>query len=184
MFPSHDRWGCYCPASEIIHDRINTIYHPLVGVSPITACGLAAQQGTEILRTSTRIFENGARPGGILTAPEKISDETAKRLKEQWQVNFSAGNVGKVAVLGDGLKYESLSLNPVDAQMIEQLKMSSEMICSAFHVPPYKVHVGETPKYDNAQVLNQIYYSDCLQRHIESFEICMDEGLKLPSNYW
>ena len=172
------------PASEIIHDRMNAgLWHPLVGVSPITACGLASQQGLEILRTSTRFFENGARPGGILTAPGAIGDDTAKRLKEGWQENFAGKNVGKVAVLGDGLKYESLSVNPVDAQLIEQLGMSEKMVCTAYHVPSYKIGVGEPPKYDNAQVLNQIYYSDCLQKLIEDFELLMGEGLRLPMNY-
>ena len=33
------------PASEIIHDVMCPLYHPLCGVSPITACGLAAVQG-------------------------------------------------------------------------------------------------------------------------------------------
>ena len=33
------------PGSEIIHDRFNCLFHPLVGLSPITACGLSAQQG-------------------------------------------------------------------------------------------------------------------------------------------
>src|SRR5690606_27662586 len=27
------------PAEDIIHDRINALFHPLVGVSPIYACG-------------------------------------------------------------------------------------------------------------------------------------------------
>ena len=172
------------PASEIIHDRMNAgLWHPLVGVSPITACGLASTQGLEILRTSTKFFENGARPGGLLTAPGSIGEDTAERLKADWQDNFGGANVGKVAVLGDGLKYESMSVNPVDAQLIGQLNMSEKMVCTAFHVPGYKVGVGETPKYDNAQVLNQIYYSDCLQKHIEDFEKVLGEGIKLPENY-
>src|SRR5688572_17922036 len=33
------------PASEIIHDRMTTLWHPLVGVSPIYACGASATQG-------------------------------------------------------------------------------------------------------------------------------------------
>jgi phage portal protein BeeE len=35
------------------------------------------------------------------------------------------------------------------------------------------------PNYQSAEVLNQIYYSDCLQSIIEHFESCMDEGLGL-----
>jgi HK97 family phage portal protein len=53
------------PQSEIIHDVMVPLYHPLCGVSPITACGLAAVQGINIQNNSTRFFENGSRPGGI-----------------------------------------------------------------------------------------------------------------------
>lgn len=171
------------PASEIIHDLMNPLYHPLVGVSPITACSLAAYQGGEIQKMSSRFFANGARPGGILTAPGAISDAVAERLKNNWEEKFGGENVGKVAVLGDGLKYEHLAVNPVDAQLIEQLKYSAEMVCTAFHVPPYKVGVGQTPTYQNAAILNQIYYADCLQKLIEDLEAALDEGLNLPANY-
>lgn len=171
------------PASEIIHDVMNPIFHPLVGYSPISACGLSASQGIEIQQMSARFFKNGARPGGVLTAPGTIAQATAERLKAEWDQKFGGENVGKVAVLGDGLKYEHLAVNPVDAQLIEQLKYSSEMVCTAFHVPPYKVGVGPTPTYQNAAVLNQIYYSDCLQKLIEDLEILLDEGLALPDNY-
>lgn len=170
------------PASEIIHDVMNPMYHPLVGYSPISACGLAATQGIEIQKMSARFFQNGARPGGILSAPGTIQQTTAERLKNEWETKFGGENVGKVAVLGDGLKYESLTVNPVDAQLIEQLKYSAEMVCTAFHVPPYKVGVGPTPTYQNAAVLNQIYYSDCLQKLIEDLESALDDGLSLPAD--
>jgi HK97 family phage portal protein len=167
------------PASEIIHDTMVCLFHPLVGISPIYACGLAATQGLKIQQNSAKFFENMSRPSGMLTAPAQISEETAKRLKDHWEQNFSGANIGKVAVLGDGLKYEAMSVNAVDAQMVEQLQMSAEMICSTFHVPGYKVGVGATPTYQNAEVLNQIYYSDCLQSLIESIEALLDEGLAL-----
>ena len=167
------------PASEIIHDRMWCLFHPLVGLSPIYASGLAATQGLRIQGNSTKFFENMSRPSGVLTAPSHISDDTAKRLKEHWESNFSGEKIGRVAVLGDGLKYEGMSVDPVDAQMVEQLKLTAEMVCSTFHVPGYKVGVGPLPTYQNAQVLNQIYYSDCLQALIESVENSLDEGLAL-----
>src|SRR5690606_26270440 len=77
------------PARESIHDRFNCLFHPLVGLSPIFASGLAATQGLAIQEDSTLFFQNGAQPGGILTAPGSISDETAARLKEYWDTNFS-----------------------------------------------------------------------------------------------
>lgn len=167
------------PAREIIHDRMNCLNHPLVGLSPIYACGLAATQGLAAQNNSTRFFANMSRPSGILTAPGTVSQETATRLKTNWEANYTGANYGKVAVLGDGLKYEHIAVTAQESQMLEQLRWTDETICSCFHVPPFKVGIGQMPNYQNAEVLNQIYYSDCLQSLIEHFESCMDEGLGL-----
>jgi HK97 family phage portal protein len=167
------------PASEIIHDVMVPLFHPLCGVSPLSACGLAAVQGLSIQGNSARFFQNGSRPGGVLTAPGVIEDATALRLKEYWETNFTGENAGKVAVLGDGLKYEQMAMNSTDAQLIEQLKWTGETVCSTFHVPAYKVGVGAPPAYNNIEALDAQYYSQCLQKLFECIEICLDEGLGL-----
>jgi HK97 family phage portal protein len=169
------------PATEIIHDKMNAIYHPLVGVSPIFACGLAATQGLRIQNNSAVFFGNGARPGGVLTAPGEIKQETAQRIKDYWDTNFSGANSGKIAVLGDGLKYEQMMMSAADAQLIEQLKWSAETVAAAFHVPFHMIG-GPPPAYNNIEALNAQYYSQCLQVLIESIETCLDEGLRLPSS--
>lgn len=167
----------YVPAREIIHDRFNCLFHPLVGLSPIFASGLGAMQGLSIQNNSTLLFQNGGRPGGVLTAAGAISDETALRLKQHWDSNYSGANAGKVAVLGDGLKFEAMTMKSTDAQLIEQLKWSAEVVCSTYHVPPYKIGIGQMPSYNNVQALNTEYYSQCLQVLIESIEVLLDEGL-------
>ena len=70
----------------------------------------------------------------------------------------------------------------VDAQLIEQLKWSAEVVCSTYHVPPYKIGVGTMPTYNNIQSLNVEYYSQCLQVLIEAIELCLDEGLGMTEN--
>lgn len=171
------------PQSEIIHDRMNCLFHPIVGISPLFANGLAAQQGLNIQTDSATFFENRSTPSGILTAPGGIADDTAERLKSAWLEKFSGRkNSGKIAVVGDGLKFEPLTMTAEDAQLIEQLKWSAQVVCSTFHMPPYKLGIGEPPKYNNIQALNVEYYSQCLQQHIESIEICLDHGLELPKN--
>jgi HK97 family phage portal protein len=141
------------PASEIIHDIMVPFQHALCGVSPITACGLAAVQGLNIQSNSTKFFANNSNPGGVLSAPGTINDETAKRLKDYWEQNYGGVNVGKVAVLGDGLKYEAMAVNAVDADLINQLKWSAETVCSVFHVPPYMSRRRHTPSYQNIEAL-------------------------------
>lgn len=167
------------PATEMIHDRWNTLFHPLVGLSPIYASGLAAAQGLRIQESSSLFFQNGARPSGLLVAPGEISEETASELKEYWEANFTGANAGKIAVVGDGLKYEQMSMKATDAQLIEQLKWSAETVCSCFHVPTYMVGIGPAPAYNNIEALNQQYYSQCLQVLIEAIEACLDAALSL-----
>lgn len=169
------------PASEIIHDRWNTFYHPLVGLSPLHASGISALMGRRIQDGSSVFFGNGSQPGGILTAPGIISDETAQRLKQHWETNYSGNNSGKVAVLGDGLKFEPMRQTAVDAQLVEQLKWTDAIIAGAFGVPAYMINAGTAPAYNNVEALNQQYYSQCLQIHIKSIEKCLSEGLGLEA---
>lgn len=165
------------PASEIIHDRFNCLFHPLIGTSPLYAAGVASMQGLAIQNGSTHLFNNASRPGGILTAPGEISEESAERLKALWESRYSGENAGKVAVLGDGLKYERMAMTAEETQLIDQLKWTAEVVCSTFHVPPYKIGIGDMPTYNNIQSLNVEYYSQCLQKLLEDAELCMDEGL-------
>ena len=167
------------PASEIIHDRMNCLYHPLVGVSPLHAAAIAAGVGVKIQQNTLQFFGNNAMPGGILVAPGNISPDNAKALKEQWQSGYTGANAGQVAVLGDGLKFEPLGRNAVDSQLIETLRWTDERVCTVFRVPGYKIGVGQAPTYNNIEALDRAYYSDCLQIHLEEFEACMDEGLGL-----
>jgi HK97 family phage portal protein len=167
------------PASEIIHDRMNCLYHPLVGTSPLFACGASAALGLKMQEDSALFFSNGANPGGVLTAPGAISDETAKELKAGWNANYQGANAGKIAVLGDGLKFEAMRMNYRDAQLIEQLKFNAEMICSVYGVPPFKIGLGTIPAGMKVPDMELLYYNNALHTPIEEMERCQDDALKL-----
>ena len=166
------------PASEIIHDRFNCFYHPLVGLSPVTACALSASQGVNIQMTANAFFANAARPAGILVAPGPISPETAKELKDNWRKNYSGKASGGTALLGDGMEYKTISVDAHDSQLVEQMKISGETICTSFSVPAFKVGLGSLPA-GKVSDYNDIYYSDCLQHYIESMENLLNEHLDL-----
>ena len=176
-----DRGGAIVvPASEMIHDPMVCLFHPLIGVTPLYAAGFAAAQGLTIQSNSAKFFANGSNPCGVLTAPGEIGDDTAKRLQEYWQTNYAgAQNVGKVAVMGDGLKYEPFTVNAADAQLIEQLRWTAETICACYHVPFFMVDSSKAQQPDKPESLVQQYYSQCLQSLSTAFEWALDEGLEL-----
>jgi HK97 family phage portal protein len=171
------------PASEIIHDSMIGLWHPLMGTSPIYACGMSSTMGNRIQGNSARFFENMSRPSGTLTAPDNIPDDVAARVKTQWEENYGGANLGRVAVLGSGLKYEAMTIPAQAAQLIEQLKFTVEDVARCFHVPIYKLG-GPVPVNNSVESLNQGYYSDCLHELIESAEAALDEGLELPAGQY
>jgi len=167
------------PASEIVHDMMTLKFHHLCGLSPMAPAALAAVHGINIQKTSTQFFANSARPSGLMTAPGDISKADEDRIKAHFESEFSGAKAGKVAVVGSGLKFETMTMDFVDAQLIEQLGVSAKMVCSSFGVPPHMVQVGDPPSYNNIESLNQAYYSQTLQKHFESIELLLDEGLGL-----
>lgn len=170
------------PASMIIHDRINTFYHPLVGMSPLQAAYLPAMMGLEIQHTSRSFFANRAEPNGYLKADSEVTEEDAKKLKAMWRANYGGANRGKIAVLQNGMEYKQITVTAEDAQLIEQLKLTSEMVAKALHVPAYMVVPGVEPKYDNAAAHEQFYYSRALQTILERIEASLRIGLDLPND--
>jgi HK97 family phage portal protein len=167
------------PAREIIHDLMVPLFHPLCGVTPIYACGMVALQGLKIQENSTNFFANGSSPGGVLLAPGELNADKARALEQVWSEKYTGANVGRVAILSGGLKYEAFSVNAVDAQLIEQLKWTVEQVCSCYHVPAALIDSSHQPPYANSEPLVQQYYSQCLQCLIVALETALDYGLGL-----
>ena len=90
-------------------------------------------------------FKNGLRPSGTLTFEKFLSDEQRKKANEVLTEKFfGAVNSGRPLILEGGTKWQPLSLNPEDVQMLESRKFSVEEICRFFSVPPHMV--GHTEK--------------------------------------
>lgn len=165
------------PASEIIHDRMNCFHHQLIGVPPLCAANWPAVKNMKILRDSTRFFSNGANPGGILTAPAGMSETDAEAVKVYWNTNFQGENAGKVAVIGADMNFTPFGFKAADSQLVEQMRYSDEQVCQPFGIPPFKIGIGSIPAGLKVDDLNQLYYADALQAHIEAIETLLDDGL-------
>jgi HK97 family phage portal protein len=176
---AEDTTAIAVPASEIIHDLMVPLFHPLVGVTPIYACGQVALQGLNIQDSSTSFFANGSAPGGVILVPGSVDQATADRIKENWQSKYSGPNVGRVGLLADGMKYEPMTVNANDAQLIEQLKWTTETICACYHVPAALIDSSHQPPYANSEPLVQQYFAQCLQCLIVALENALDDGLGL-----
>lgn len=167
------------PARDIIHDRLNTFHHQLIGVPPLCAAYWPVVKNLKILKNAASFFANGANPGGILTAPAGLSEADANDIKTYWNTNFQGSNSGKVAVIGADLKFTSFAFKSADSQLVEQLQYSDRQICQPFGVPPFIVGIGEIPAGMKVDDMMGMYERLALQPLIDSRENLMEEGLAI-----
>jgi HK97 family phage portal protein len=154
--------------------------HPLVGLSPIYACGLAAVLGLKIQQNSANLFQNGASPGGLLMVPTAITQEQSDRLKANFKAGVGGNNYGDLVVLTNGLDYKPIAQTAVDSQLIDQWKATSEAVCAAFHVPGHMVGVGPAPTVGtNVESLAIQYFAQALQEPAKCIEDHLDYALGL-----
>src|SRR5690554_2453241 len=171
------------PASEIIHDRINSFHHQLLGVPPLCAAALAAGKNIRILRNSSAFFENAANPGGLVSGPAGLGVEDADKLQEFFNANFTGEKSGRIAVIGADLKFTPFAFKAADSQLVEQMRYSDEQICQPFGIPPFKIGIGSIPAGLGVDAINLLYHEDALSGHIEAMENLLDEALGLPADW-
>ena len=173
----------FVPARDVMHDRMNTLFHPLMGVSPIVSAAASATAGNRILHQAESFFGSMSRPSGMLTTEARIDEATSKQMRAMWEANYGgAERAGRTAVMGAGLKWQPLTMSAQDSQLIEQLKFSVEDVARAYRVPGFMLGDLTKVSYRNAEQLTRIYYQGCLQYHLERMEWRLDASLDLASD--
>jgi len=173
----------FVPARNMLHDRMNTLFHPLVGVSPIVSAAASANAGNRILHQAESFFGSMSRPSGMLTTEARLDEPTSKQLRAMWEANYGGPDrAGRTAVMGSGLKWQPLTMSAQDSQLIEQLKFSVEDVARAYRVPGFMLGDLTKVSYRKAEQLTRIYYQGCLQYHLERMEWRLDASLDLAGD--
>lgn len=142
------------PGDRLIHFRgLST--NGYVGLNPIEQAremiGLA--MATE--KHGGKIFSNGARLGGILTHPQRLSPDASKRLQQTFADTYaSVENAHKTAILEEGMKWEKITMTAEDSQFLETRKYQRSEIAGFFRVPSHMVNDLEKATFSNIEHLD------------------------------
>jgi HK97 family phage portal protein len=139
------------PKYRVWHIR-NLSIGGIMGMSPIAlareAIGLS-KAGEEL---GSRFFSNGAKPGGVLQHPGKLSDEAYERLKGSWEARHQGlDNVNRVAILEEGMQWKDVGMPLDDAQFLETRKFQIGEIARIFRVPPHMIQDLERATFSNIE---------------------------------
>lgn len=94
---------------------------------------------------SGKLYANGAMPKHLIMAKGKMSPDLAQSLRDQYTDRYTGSdNVGKPMILTEGLDVKELSMNAVDADILNSRKYQVIDIARAFGVPPFMIGANDT----------------------------------------
>ena len=170
------------PARDLLHIRLETPHHPLVGECPLASAEMPAMTGMAIQRNSAAFFNNKAQPGGYIRIPGKVDAATAERLQERWAQAHGAQNIGKIAVLGADAEYKPITMTAVDAQVVDQYKLSVEDVARVYRVPPFLLGNLENATLTNVEALTRFFVVSGLGWYVDHWEESLTRFFGLPSD--
>lgn len=127
-------------------------------------------------------FGNGARPGGVLKHPHRLSKTAADRIRESWK-NLHAGpeHAHEIAVLEEGMEFQALGIPPEDSQFLITRLFQIREIARWFKIPSRFLGDPEGESYASAEMLELFYLNRCLRYWLVRWERAIQRSLLLRS---
>jgi HK97 family phage portal protein len=118
---------------------------PLGGLSTIGYARESLGIAIAADRAAGSMFRNGATPSGVLKFKDWLDADKRAQQRDDIEAQFAgAVNTGRPFILEGGSDWQSISINPNDAQLLESRGWSVEDICRWFNMPP--ILIGHSDK--------------------------------------
>lgn len=153
---------------------------PLGGLSTLSFGRQAFGMARSIERAARATFANGVRSSGVMSSDKAFTKDQRTSAEELLQEKYAgAMNAGRPMLLDNGLKWQSISINPEDAQMLESRAFSVEEICRFFGVPPHMVgHTEKTTSWGTGLEQQTLGFQKfTLRRRLKRIEQALEKQL-------
>jgi HK97 family phage portal protein len=112
---------------------------------------------------AAKLYANGAAPGGVITGVGKVGKDGRTLIKKEWDDDLrGVEKNGSVAVLAEGMKYEPVGMTNVDAEFVNNRKLSRSEIAAIFRVPAHKIGIMDNATFSNIEHQSLEYVTDTL----------------------
>ena len=140
--------------AQVLHVP-NMSFDGVIGVSPISYAAETIRLGLAYEKYGNNFYKNGAMPSGAFESPSPLSDIAYERLRKDLKENYTGlKNAGTPMLLDEGLKWAQITVNPIDAQLIESKYFQIEDICRIYRVPQHLVNKLDRSTFSNIEHLS------------------------------
>lgn len=156
--------------SEVLHLR-DRADDGLIGRSRIARAAGAIRLGLTMQAFAELLYENQATPSGVLSTEAQLTPEKRAQLdldiREAWR---GIRNAGEVIVLGSGVKFQSMTISPEDAELLAARRFSTEEVARLFQVPPPLVGIWDHSSFTNSETAGRWFAQFTLSPWIRKIE--------------
>ena len=122
----------------------------LLADSPVELAMESIGAGLAAEKFGAQFFGDGAHPSSVIKSSDpELDREQAQAIKDSIVASWQGR---EPAVLGSGLEYQPIEINPNDSQFIDLMRFEIEQACRFFGVPPSMVYAavsGQAVTYAN-----------------------------------
>ena len=136
-YEAYDKNGFYYQLKHIknFNPRFNS--GNLWGMSVLTQLFLEMEQFIQGAVHNNALLKNGAKPSGVLTLDEEMSDNAYERARKEFQQFYSgAENSGKVLIFeGSNAKFDAFNISPKDMDYAKLVEWIENALYSRLKIP-------------------------------------------------
>jgi HK97 family phage portal protein len=137
--------------NEVLHVP-NLSFDGVCGLSPISYAAQSILLGISYEKFGVKFYQNAAMPSGAFAAADGLSDIAYNRLREGLKQNYTGlKNTGTPMLLEEGLKWDQITINPIDAQLLESKYFQIEDIARIYRVPQHLIGLLEHATFTNIE---------------------------------
>ena len=156
--------------NQIVHISIFNKPGDWLGKGPLQASAHDVETAYLVRKYGDAILANGSVPTGVLSTDQFLNSEQANAYREAWN---EAQKERGLAVLGNGMEYQAVSLSPKDIQFLESQQFSIAQIARLFGIPAIWLNLGidgSSLTYSNVEDLARNYLQVTLAPYLNAIE--------------
>lgn len=153
-------------------------FNGVQGYSPVALAREAIGLGKAAEIFGATFFGNGARPGGVLEHPGKLSPEAQQNLRASInEIHGGAENAFRLAILEEGMKWTQTTIPPEDAQFLATRAFQVIEIARIYRIPPHKLGDYSQSHLANVEAANLDYLMTTLRPWLIRIEKVINQKL-------
>lgn len=180
---------CEVEPNDIIHIP-GLAFDGLLGLSPIALHREAVALEKAAQTFGAKLFGSGSLLSGVIKHPGRLKRRSEKpgeqspveKLRNQWKSLYAGlENSAQVAVLEEGMDFQTIGIPPEDAQFLQTRKFQIADIGRIFNVPSHMINDLEKATFNNISELSMVFNRFTMMPWIKNWEQELNRKL-FPNN--